>query len=381
VLRTDSRTGFDAEHELFRDSVRKFFARELVPNLSRWEADGNVDRSFWRSAGAAGLLCPTAPEALGGLGLNFRYNAIIGEELAYAGSAAGIRLQSDIVVDYLVNYGSAQQKQQWVPQMISGEVIAAIAMTEPGAGSDLQNIRTAAIRDGDEYVISGVKTYITNGRNADLVIVAVKTDAAARGKGISLMLVEAERSGFSRGMKLDKIGQRSADTCELFFDDVRIPVANRLGDEGGGFACLMLQLPRERLSIAIGAQAAAQRAFDEALTYTQQRPAFGKTVFDFQNTRFELADMAANLQIGWAHVDWALERHIAGKLTAPEACSAKLWHGEMLWEICDRSLQLHGGAGYMNESPIARLWRDSRVYRIYGGTSEIMKEIIGRSLR
>ena len=380
VLKMEGRCGFAAEHELFRDSVRKFFERELLPHMPRWEKQGIVDRDFWRAAGEAGLLCPTVPEAYGGLGLDFRYNAIIGEELAYAGSVAGIRLHSDIVVDYIVHYGSHEQRYHWLPRMIRGEAITAIAMTEPGAGSDLQSVRTTAVRDGDEYVVNGAKTYITNGQNADLVIVVAKTDPAARGKGITLILVEAHRPGFARGRKLDKVGQHSADTSELFFDNVRVPITNRLGDEGKGFACLMERLPQERLSIAMCTQAAAQRAFDEALTYTKQRRAFGKTVFDFQNTRFVLADLASRLQVGWAHADWALTRHIAGKLTAAEASAAKLWHSELLWDTCDRALQLHGGAGYMNEYPIARLWRDARVNRIYGGTSEIMKEIIGRSL-
>jgi acyl-CoA dehydrogenase len=380
VLRTEGRTGFESEHELFRDSVRKFFDRALIPHLPRWEKEGIVDRDFWRAAGDAGLLCPTVPGEYGGLGLDFRFNAIIGEELAYAGSTAGIRLHSDIAVDYIVHYGSLEQKQYWLPRMIQGEAVSAIAMTEPGAGSDLQGVRTTAVREGDEYVINGAKTYITNGQNADIVIVVTKTNPAARAKGITLVLVEAHRKGFARGRKLDKIGQHSADTSELFFENVRVPVTNRLGEEGRGFACLMERLPQERLSIAVCTQAAAQRAFDEALTYTKQRSAFGKMVFDFQNTRFELADLASKLQVGWAHVDWALGRHLAGKLTAPEASAAKLWHSELLWEACDRSLQLHGGAGYMNEYPIARLWRDARVNRIYGGTSEIMKEIIGRAL-
>ncbi len=380
MLNTDRRTGFDSEQESFRDSVRKFFDRELHPNLDRWEQDGIVDRAFWLAAGEAGLLCPTVPEAYGGLGLDFRYNTIISEELAYAGSVAGIRLQSDIVAEYLVRYGSEEQRHRWLPGMIAGTVITAIAMTEPGAGSDLQSIRTTALRDGHDYVINGSKTYITNGQNADLVIVAAKTDPGARAKGISLILVEADRKGFKRGRNLDKIGQHSADTSELFFDDVRVPVSNRLGGEGEGFGCLMTQLPQERLSIAICSQAMAQRAFDEAVRFTKERKAFGKTIFDFQNTRFELADLATRLQVGWAHLDWALGRHVDGQLTAIEAAAAKLWHTELLWQACDRALQLHGGAGYMNEYPIARLWRDARVNRIYGGTSEIMKEVVGRSL-
>lgn len=380
MLSTAGRSGFEPEHEAFRDSVRKFFDLHLYPNLDRWEREEIVDRDFWLAAGEAGLICPTVPPEYGGLGLDFRYNAVLGEELAYAGSSTGLRLQSDIVVDYIVQYASEDLKHRWLPRMIAGEAIAAIAMTEPGAGSDLQGIRTTALRDGDDYVVSGSKTYITNGQNADFVVVVAKTDPAARAKGISLILVESDRPGFERGRNLDKIGQHAADTSELFFQDVRVPIGNVLGGEGNGFACLMNQLPQERLSIAVCCQAGAQRAFDEGVRFTKDRKAFGKTVFDFQNTRFELADLATKLQLGWAHIDWAVTRHVGGDLTAVEAAAAKLWHSELLWEACDRSLQLHGGAGYMNEYPIARLWRDARVNRIFGGTSEIMKEVIGRAL-
>ena len=381
MLKTEGRIAYDADHEMFRDTVRKFLEREFLPNFDRWEADGIIDRSFWRACGDAGLLCPTVPQELGGLGLDFRYNAIIDEEIGYtAGTLAGTSLQSDIVVDYIVEYGTDEQKTAYLPGMISGEIITAIAMTEPGAGSDLQGIRTTARRDGDHYVINGGKTYITNGQNADLVIVVAKTDANLGAKGTSLILVEATRDGFTKGRNLDKIGQHSGDTSELFFEDVRVPVTNLLGDENRGFIYLMSQLAQERLSLAISAQAAAQRAFDEAVAFTKDRKAFGKTVFDFQNTRFTLADLKAKLQVGWAHIDWALQRHIQGKLTADEASAAKLWHTETQWQIVDAALQLHGGAGYMNEYAIARLWRDARVQRIYGGTSEIMKEIVGRSL-
>ncbi|MDG5493286.1 acyl-CoA dehydrogenase family protein [Niveispirillum sp. BGYR6] len=380
MLDTTTRTAYGEEHEIFRDQVRKFFSRALVPYLDRWEEQGVVDRDFWRAAGEAGLLCPTIPEEYGGLGLDFRFNAVIGEELAYAISAAGLPLQSDIVADYILHYGTEAQKQHWLPRMVSGEVVTAIAMTEPSTGSDLQSIRATARRQGDEYVVNGAKTYITNGQLADLIIVVAKTNPEAGAKGVSLILVEASRPGFSRGRNLDKIGQKSADTSELFFADVRVPCTNLLGEEGRGFAYLMNQLPQERLSIAISAQSSAQRALDEAISFTKDRPAFGKTVFDFQNTRFTLGSLKAKVQAGWAHLDWALQRHIAGKLTTAEASAAKLFHTELLWEVADASLQLHGGAGYMNEYPIARLWRDARVQRIYGGTSEIMKEVIARSL-
>ena len=376
-----ARRSFHSEdHHLFRDQVRKFFERELIPHLERWEAQGEIDRDFWRKAGDAGLLCATVPEAYGGLGLDFGYNAVIDEELGYAGSSAGIGLHSDIVAPYIVAYGSEPLKQHWLPRMISGETPTAIAMTEPGACSDLQGIKTSAVRDGDDYVINGSKTYITNGQHAELVIVVAKTDPAGGAKGTSLILVEADRPGFARGRNLDKIGLHGQDTSELFFQDLRVPQSNLLGAEGMGFAYLMNQLPQERLGIAIGAQASAQRAFDEAVKFTKERKAFGRTVFEFQNTRFTLADLAAKLQVGWAHLDWALARHVAGKLSADEASAAKLWHTELQWEVCDAALQLHGGAGYMNEYLIARLWRDARVTRIFGGTNEIMKEVVARGI-
>ena len=380
MLSTGKRTVYSDEHEMFRDTVRRVFDKALTPNLDRYEQEGIVDRDFWLACGEAGLLCPTVSENYGGLGLDFRYNAVIDEELAYAGSSAGITLQSDIVADYIQHYGSEEQKLKWLPRMVTGEVITAIAMTEPGTGSDLQGIKTTARRDGNHYIVNGSKTYITNGQNADLIIVVARTDADAGHKGISLILVEADREGFARGRNLDKVGQHSADTSELFFNDVRVPITNCVGTEGEGFIYLMKQLPQERLSIAVGSQAGAQRAFDEAVAFTKERKAFGKPIFDFQNTRFELADMATKLQVGWAHLDWALARHAAGELTAVEASAAKMWHSDLQGEVCDRSLQLHGGAGYMNEYPIARLWRDARVTRIFGGTNEIMKEVIGRSL-
>ncbi|HVI98788.1 MAG TPA: acyl-CoA dehydrogenase family protein [Sphingomonas sp.] len=376
------RSVYTADHDAFRRTVRAFLQKEGVPNVAQWEADRLVPKDFWRKAGEIGMLCPTVPEAYGGLGLDFGYNAIVGEELSYAGVPAGFGLQSDIVCDYIVAYGSEEQKQEWLPRLVSGETITAIAMTEPGTGSDLQAIRTSARKDGNHYVVNGSKTYITNGQNADLVLVVAKTDphATPAWKGMSIILVEADREDFRRGRKLDKIGQDAADTSELFFDDVRVPITNCLGEEGKGFVYLMSQLPQERLSIAIGAQSSAQKAFDETVEFTKSRKAFAGMVFDFQNTRFVLADLAAKLQVGWAHLDWALKRHLAKELTATEGAAAKLWHTELQWEVMDKCLQLHGGAGYMNEYPIARSWRAARVTRIYGGTNEIMKELIGRSL-
>ncbi len=387
MLRTDEamidandRTLFSPEHHAFRDTVRRYLSDVIEPRLDAHERDGIIEREAWQEAGAAGLLCPQVPEAYGGLGLDFAFNAIVGEELSYLGSAAGFTLQSDIVADYLVHYGSEEQKQRYLPGMVSGETISAIAMTEPGAGSDLQGLKTIARRDGNGWSLSGSKTYITNGQAADLVIVAARTTEEGGAKGLSLFLVEAGDEGFERGRNLDKIGLHGNDTSELFFDAVGLPADRLLGGENGGFGMLMNQLPQERLSIAVQSQASAQRAFDEAVKFTSDRKAFGKRVIDFQNSRFTLADLKTKLQVGWAHLDWAIARHIAGKLTPAEASAAKLWHSEMQWDACDAALQLHGGAGYMNEYPIARLWRDARVARIYGGTSEIMKELIGRSI-
>ena len=377
------RTVYNEDQEAFRATVRRFMEEEVAPNAALWDKDKIVPREIWPKAGELGMLCPTVPEAYGGLGLDFRYNAIVDEEAAYHGGVPlGFSLQSDIVCNYLVAYGSEEQKREWLPRMVSGEVITAIAMTEPGVGSDLQSITTTAIKDGNHYVVNGSKTYITNGQNADLVLVCAKTDPAATPgwKGVSIILVEADREGFARGKNLDKIGQDAADTSELFFNDVRVPITNCLGEEGKGFVYLMSELPQERLSIAVSAQASAQKAFDDTVVFVKDRKAFGKSVFDFQNTRFTLADLKTKLQVGWAHLDWALARLVAGDLTPDEGAAAKLWHTELQWEVMDKCLQLHGGAGYMNEYPIARMWKGARVTRIFGGTSEIMKELIGRGL-
>jgi long-chain-acyl-CoA dehydrogenase len=310
------RSAYTQDHEAFRHTVRQFLARDGVPNVAAWEEQRLVPKSFWRQAGEVGLLCPTVPEEYGGLGLDFGYNAIVNEEMTYAGVPAGFTLQSDIVVGYIEHYGSPEQKREWLPKMVSGEIVTAIAMTEPGTGSDLQSIRATAKKDGNHYVVNGSKTYITNGQNADLVLVVAKTDPDAKPayKGMSIILVEADREGFRRGRKLDKIGQDAADTSELFFDDVRVPITNCLGEEGRGFVYLMSQLPQERLSIAIGAQASAQKAFDETVAFTKDRRAFAGVVFDFQNTRFQLATLKTKLQVGWAHLDWAIRRHLADEL-------------------------------------------------------------------
>ena len=380
MLDTSTRTVFNEEHEMFRDTVRKVFDKELIPYLDKHEEEGIVGRQFWLACGEAGMLCPTVKEEYGGLGLDFGYNAVVAEELGYSGSSAGITLQSDIVAEYLEKYGSEEQKLKYLPKMVTGECITAIAMTEPGAGSDLQGIRTTAVKSGNEYVINGSKTYITNGQNADMIIVVAKTEPSLGAKGTSLILVDADTEGFKRGRNLNKIGQHSADTSEMFFEDVRVPMTNALGAENQGFIYLMSQLPQERLSIAVSAQAATQRAFDEAVKFTKERTAFGQPVFQFQNTKFTLADMKSQLQVGWAHLDWALKRHLAGELTTAEASAAKQWHTDMQNRVIDAALQLHGGAGYMNEYMVARLWRDARVTRIFGGTNEIMKEVISRSI-
>ncbi|WP_066656645.1 MULTISPECIES: acyl-CoA dehydrogenase family protein [unclassified Sphingomonas] len=380
TLKRADRGPFGPEHEQFRDVVRRFLAEEFEPNLDTFESDGRVSREFWRKAGGMGLLCPSLPEAYGGLGLDFSYHAVLNEEFAYAMMSDCLTLQTDITLPYILHYASEEQKHAYLPKMASGEIVTAIAMTEPGAGSDLQGVRTTARRDGDDYIVNGSKTYITNGQNADLVLTVCKTDPSAGAKGTSILLIEADRPGFERGRNLDKVGQWSADTSELFFNDVRVPVSNLLGDENRGFVYLVSELVQERLSIAITAQASAQRAFDEALAFVGDRKAFGKTIIEFQNTRFTLADIEARLQVGWAHIDWAITEHVAGRLDAAQAARAKLWHTETGWLVCDAAMQLHGGAGYMNEYPIARVWRDARVRRIYGGSSEIMKELISRSL-
>lgn len=378
-----ARTAYTEDHEAFRQTVRRFMLDEIAPNQAAWADAGIVPKSIWPKAGELGLLCPTVPEAYGGLGLDFGYNAIVDEETAYYGGVTtGFSLQSDIVANYLVAHGSEEQKKEWLPKLVSGEVVTAIAMTEPGTGSDLQGMRTTAKKDGNHYVINGSKTYITNGQNADLILVCCKTDTEIQPayKGISIVLVEANREGFKRGRNLDKIGQDEADTSELFFEDVRVPITNCLGQEGMGFIYLMSELPQERLSIAVSAMASTQRAFDMTVEYTRDRKAFGKPILDFQNSRFVLADIKAKLQVGWAHLDWALARHLKKELTPEEGAAAKLWHTDLQWEVMDKCLQLHGGAGYMNEYPIARMWRGARVTRIFGGTNEIMKELIGRKL-
>jgi acyl-CoA dehydrogenase len=376
-----ARTLYSEDHEIFRASVRRFVDDEIVPHHDQWERDGAVSRDVWCAAGEKGLLCCSVPEEYGGAGADFLYSCVLSEELARAGATGpGFTLHSEIVAPYILQYGSEEQKRQWLPRMAKGEVIGAISMTEPAAGSDLQGIKTTAVRDGNHLVVNGQKVFITNGQMADLVIVVAKTDPGLGAKGISLVLVEGERDGFTRGRNLDKIGLKAQDTSELFFDDVRVPITNLLGEEGTGFVQLMQQLPQERLTVAVRSVAAAEAALDWTVEYTKQRQAFGRAIADFQNTRFRLAEMKTEVAVLRAFVDHCIEAHMERGLDAAEGAMAKLHSTEVLCRVLDQCLQLHGGYGYMWEFPIARAWADNRMSRIAGGTSEIMKEIIGRDL-
>jgi|TARA_B110000438_G_scaffold303641_1_gene366184 long-chain-acyl-CoA dehydrogenase len=377
-----NRAIFNSDHELFRSNARRFFREELEPNIAKWEDEGVLPKKFWLQAGANGFHCCGIPEEYGGPGADFFYNMVLSEEVGYAigGASVGFSVSSDIVAYYLLNSGTEEQKHQWLPKMVTGESIAAIGMTEPGCGSDLKALRTSAIRDGDEYVINGQKTFITNGQNCNFVLLACSTNPDAGARGISLIIVETECEGFERGRNLDKIGQKAADTSEMFFSDVRVPVSNLLGQEGGGFAVLMNELPRERITIACRALAEAQRAFELTTEYVKERKAFGKQLFEFQNTQFKLAEIKTSLAVGWAYIDQCLTKIDKGKLTPEEGAMAKLWTTETGNKIVDDCLQLFGGYGYMREYPISRLFVDSRVRRIYGGASEVMKLVIGRTV-
>jgi alkylation response protein AidB-like acyl-CoA dehydrogenase len=378
------RTLFDSDHELFRDSVRAFIAKEYAPHAEEWEHAGIVDREVFAKAGAQGFLGMAVPEEYGGGGVaDFRYNVVIAEEIQRAGvNAAGLgwTLHNDICLPYFLTLCTDDQKARWLPGICSGELITAIAMTEPGIGSDLASMATSAIRDGDHYVVNGSKTFITNGINADLVVTAVKTDPSQRHTGMSLLILERGLPGFERGRNLDKIGMHAQDTAELFFNDVPVPVENRLGEEGSGFLSLVDKLPQERLSIAVTGVAAARQALDITLEYVKERTAFGKPIGTFQNSRFRLAEMATEIEIAQSYVDQAVLALNAGQLTAEEAAMAKWWCTELQKRVIDTCLQLHGGYGYMTEYPIARAYADARITTIYGGTTEIMKEIIGKSL-
>ena len=376
------RTVYTDEHLMFRDAFRRFVEREIAPHHAQWEDDGIVPRSVWRKAGELGFLCFEAPEELGGIGeRDYRYHAIIAEELSCAGATGiGFGLHSSIVLPYILLFGTTEQQQRWIPRMVTGELIGAIAMTEPAAGSDLAGIRTTAVRDGDHYVVNGQKTFITNGINSDLVVTVVKTDPAQRHKGISLLMIERGMEGFTRGRNLEKIGLKAQDTAELFFDNVRVPVANLLGEEGKGFYYLMQRLPQERLDIAVTAAAACEAALDMTVRYCKERTAFGQPIGSFQNSRFKLAEMKTEIEIARVFVDRCIETLNAGELTAEEAAMAKWWTTDLQKRVMDECLQLHGGYGYMLEYPIAKFYLDARVQAIYGGTNEIMKEVIGRGM-
>ena len=375
------RTLFSEEHEMFRASARRFVEAEIVPHHAAWEKDGHISREAWQKAGEAGLLCASLPEALGGPGGDFLMSAIMIEELARLGmTGPGFHLHSEIVAPYIVQYGSDEQKAHWLPKMVAGEVIGAIAMTEPAAGSDLQGMKTTARMDGNHYVLNGQKVYITNGIMADFVIVAAKTDPTEGAKGISLIIVETGTEWFSRVLNLEKIGWHAQDTGELFFQDCRVPATNLLGGEGRGFIQLVEQLPQERLLVAIRCASVIEAALEWTVAYTSDRKAFGKPVIAFQNSRFKLAEVKARAVMLRAFVDRCIELHLDSGLTADDAAIAKLTSTEMMCEVLDDCLQLHGGMGYMWETPIARAWADNRMARIAGGTSEIMKEIIGRTL-
>jgi alkylation response protein AidB-like acyl-CoA dehydrogenase len=378
------RTIFEKEHKMFRDTVRKFAEQEIAPHHEQWEKDGIVPRELWLKAGEYGFLGMDVPEEYGGGGVkDFRYNVILTEELVRVGaSGPGFSLHNDIVIPYILEYGTKEQKERWLPKMVTGETISAIAMTEPGTGSDLASVRTSAIRDNDkgQFVVNGSKTFITNGINSDLVIAVCKTNPEQKHSGISLVVIERQMEGFKRGRNLEKIGLKAQDTAEMFFDNVCVPFENMLGEEGHGFYYLMAQLPQERLSIAVGAMMGARVSLDMTIKYCQEREAFGRPIGKFQNTRFKLAEMETEITIGQVFVDQCISLLNQKKLSPEQASMAKYWTTDLLNKVVDQCLQLYGGYGYMLEYPISKAWMDARVQSIYGGTNEIMKEIIGRSL-
>ncbi len=383
-MRDIARTLYADEHEQFRSAFRSWLDKEVVPNHEQYERDGITPRELWLAAGSHGFLGLTVPEQYGGGGTDdYRFAAVMQEEVSYTGvigSANGFTLHNDIVLPYFIGLCTDEQKARWLPGMVSGQCITAIAMTEPNTGSDLANIRTTAVRHGDTYVVNGSKTFITNGINSDAVIVAVKTDPEAKHRGMSLLVIERGMKGFERGRNLDKLGMHAQDTAELFFTDVEVPVANLLGEEGKGFYYLMLNLAQERLGMAVGAMGVCQAAMDQTLAYTRERKAFGQPVGQFQHNKFLLAELSTEVQIGQVYVDRCIELHCADQLSPEQAAAAKFWTTELQNKVVDRCLQLHGGYGYMLEYPIARAWADSRIQTIYGGTSEIMREIVGRAI-
>ncbi|HEX2651900.1 MAG TPA: acyl-CoA dehydrogenase family protein [Burkholderiales bacterium] len=375
------RTLFSPEHDTFRDSVRRFLETEVRPHDEKWQEQGYVDKAVWKKAGEHGFLCMSMPEQYGGSGADKLFSMVLMEEQARINnSSLGWGLHSEIVAPYLFNYGSEALKKKYLPKMARGEMIGAIAMSEPGAGSDLQAVKTSAIRKGDKYVVNGSKTFITNGWNSDLVIVVAKTDPAKGAKGTSLVVVDTSMKGFSKGKRLKKMGLKGQDTAELFFDNVEVPAENLLGQEGNGFIYLMQELPWERMQIAIGAAAKSEAALGWTIAYVNDRKAFGKPVAGFQNTRFKLAEIATEVQVMRVFVDRCMQLLLEKKLDTATASMAKYWASDMEGKVIDECLQLHGGYGFMWEFPIAQAYVDARVARIYGGTNEIMKEVISRSL-
>ena len=383
VLNVPRPSWMDEELDMLADASAKFFERECVPEYEKWEEEGIIPREAWEKAGAAGLLCAAIPEEYGGAGGTFAHEAIIIDQLGKAGvDSFGIALHNAIVAPYVLHYGSEDQKKNWLPKLASGELIGAIAMTEPGAGSDLQNVRTSAVRDGNHYKINGQKTFITNGQHANFIVLVTKTDPDAGAKGVSLIGIETDEiEGFRRGRNLDKIGLKAQDTSELFFDDVRVPTSSLIGpEEGRGFYQLMEQLPQERHLIALQAMAMIERALALTIEYVKERKAFGRSIVDFQNTQFKLAECKTEATVAKVFCDHCTGLLIDGKLDETTASMSKYWVSDLQCKIIDECLQLHGGYGYMNEYPIARMYRDARVQRIYGGTNEIMKVLIARSL-
>ncbi|MFC5605099.1 acyl-CoA dehydrogenase family protein [Sporosarcina koreensis] len=371
------------EHVLFRETLRKFLAKEAVPHYEEWEKDRLIPVGFWRKLGEMGFLCPQVDDQYGGLGLDFSYGVIIGEEMERVGAGlTGVGLHNDIVVPYIESYGTDEQKKRWLPGCITADIITGVAMTEPGTGSDLANIRTTAIKDGDHYVVNGQKTFITNGVNGNLFLVVVKTDPHAEPKhrGISLLMIEEGTPGFTKGRKLDKVGMHSQDTAELYFEDCRVPVGNLIGAEGKGFSYLMEKLQQERLLVALSAQTASEDMLQMTLDYVKSREAFGKPIGSFQNTQFKLAEIATKVELGKAFLESLIEDHLAGKDVVTKVSMAKYWITETAREISTECMQLHGGYGYMEEYKIARRYRDIPVASIYAGTNEIMKMIIAKNM-
>lgn len=372
-----------SEIELFRDTFRKFLQQEVAPHYDQWERDGLFPRELWRTFGQHGFLCVDIPEEYGGAGADFGLSTIIVQEIArmgFGGLASNVSVHSDIVAPYLLHLGSEEQKQRWLPGMVTGEVVGAIGMTEPGAGSDLQGMKTRADKDGDSYVINGQKTFITNGYHSDVLILAAKTDPTAGGRGVTLFTVDTTLPGFECGRRLEKIGQHGSDTAELFFEDLRVGADQILGGEGKGFANLMNELPRERLILAAGAVAAAEGTLERTIDYVKDRKAFGQSLAQMQNTRFKMADLKAQIEVNKSYLRHCIAKYVQGELTPVDASVAKLSASELQFKVADECLQLHGGYGYMREYPVSRDFVDSRVQRIYGGTSEIMKELIARSI-